>query len=78
MPEKVLLTSSSRFFQDDMLVQLTTRIKTLEDAGSLSDFPAHLSRITQYRFRREKDFDNYNALAMANLGQNPKHTQHLL
>ena len=45
-----------------MLAQLTARIKTLEDASSLSDVPARLSRITQYGFRREEDFD---ALAMA-------------
>ena len=43
-----------------MLAQLTVRIKTLEDAGSLSDVP-----ITQYGFRREEDFDKYDALAMA-------------
>ena len=48
-----------------MLVQLSTRIKTLEDAGSISDVPARLSRITQYGFRREEDFDKYDALAMA-------------
>ena len=41
------------FFQYDMLAQLTAKIKTLEDAGSLSDVPARLSRITQYRFRRD-------------------------
>ena len=53
------------FFQDDLLAQLTARIKSLEDAGSLSDVPARLSRITQYGFRREEDFDKYDALAMA-------------
>ncbi len=52
-------------FQNDLLAQLTARIKTLEDAGSLSDVPAHLSKITQYGFRREEDFDKYDALAMA-------------
>ena len=58
-------TRSPRFFQGDMLAKLTARIKTLEDAGSLSDVPARLSRITQYGFRREEDFDKYDALAMA-------------
>ena len=48
-----------------MLAQLSARIKTLEDAGSLSDVPARLSRITQYGFRREEDFDKDDALAMA-------------
>lgn len=48
-----------------MLAQLTARIKTLEDAGSLFDVPARLSRITQYGLRREEDFDKYDALAMA-------------
>ena len=52
-------------FQNDLLEQLTARIKTLEDAGSLTDVPARLSRITQYGFRREEDFDKYEALAMA-------------
>ena len=62
-----LFMRSSRFFffQDDLLAQLTARIKSLEDAGSLSDVPARLSRITQYGFRREEDFDKYDALAMA-------------
>ena len=53
------------FFQDDLLAQLTARIKSLEDAGSLSDVPARLSRITQYGFRKEEGFDKYDALAMA-------------
>ena len=48
-----------------MLAQLTARIKTLEDAGSLFDVPARLSRITQYGFRRVEDFDKYDSLAMA-------------
>ena len=60
-----LFTPSPRFFQRDMLAQLNARIKTLEDAGSLSDVPARLSRITEYRIRREEDFDKYDALAMA-------------
>ena len=51
-------------FQNNLLEQLTARIKTLEDAGSLTDVPARLSRITQYGFRREEDFDKYEALAM--------------
>ena len=48
-----------------MLAQLTARIKTFEDSGSLSVSPARLSRITQYGFTREEDFDKYDALAMA-------------
>jgi len=52
-------------FRDDLLAQLTARIKSLEDAGSLSDVPARMARITQYGFRREGDFDKYDALAMA-------------
>ena len=40
-----------------------TIIKTLEDAGN--DVPAHLSKITSYGFRREEDFDKYDALNMA-------------
>ncbi len=51
-------------FQNYLLAQLTARIKTLEDAGSLSDVPARLSRIIQYSFRREEEFDKYDALAM--------------
>ena len=61
----LFMRCSRFFFQDDLLAQLTARIKSLEDAGSLSDVPARLSRITQYGFRREKDFDKYDALAMA-------------
>ena len=50
---------------DDLLAQLIARIKSLEDAGSLSDVPARLASITQYGSRREEDFDKYDALAMA-------------
>ena len=50
------------FFQVDLLAQLNARIKTLEDAGN--DVPAHLSKITSYGFRREEDFDKYDALNM--------------
>ena len=39
----LLFTPSPRFFQDDLLAQLTARIKTLKDAGGLSDVPARLS-----------------------------------
>ena len=58
-----LFKLSCRFFQIDLLAQLNTRIKTLEDAGN--DVPAHLSKITSYGFRREEDFDKYDALNMA-------------
>ena len=51
------------FFQVDLLAQLNARIKTLEDAGN--DVPAHLSKITSYGFRREEDFDKYDALSLA-------------
>ena len=44
---------------------MSARLKTLEDAASNSDVPAHLAKITQYGFRREEDFDKYDALAMA-------------
>ena len=44
-------------------MQLNERIKTSEDAGN--DVPAHLSKITSYGFRREEDFDKYDALNMA-------------
>ena len=60
-----LFAPSPRFFHDDMPSQLTAKIKTLEDAGSLSDVPAYLPRITQYGFRREEDLDKYDALDMA-------------
>ena len=58
-----LIKLSFRFFQIDLLAQLNARIKTLEDAGN--DVPAHLSKITSYGFRREEDFDKYDALNMA-------------
>ena len=60
-----LFKLSSRFFQVDLLAQLNARIKTLEDAGN--DVPAHLhvSKITSYGFRREEDFDKYDALNLA-------------
>ena len=58
-----LFKLSFRFFQIDLLAQLNARIKTLEDAGN--DVPAHLSKITSYGFRREEDFDKYDALNMA-------------
>ena len=58
-----LFKLSSRFFQVDLLAQLNARIKTLEDAGN--DVPAHLSKITSYVFRREEDFDKYDALTLA-------------
>lgn len=49
--------------QVDLLAQLNARIKTLEDAGN--DVPAHLSKTTSYGFRKEEDFDKYDALNMA-------------
>ena len=58
-----LFKLSFRFFQIDLLAQLNARIKALEDAGN--DVPAHLSKITSYGFRREEDFDKYDALNMA-------------
>ena len=58
-----LFKLSSRFFQVELLAQLNARIKTLEDAGN--DVPAHLSKITSYGFRREEDFDMYDALNLA-------------
>ena len=58
-----LFKLSSRFFQVDLLAQLNARIKTLEYASN--DVPAHLSKITSYGFRREEDFDKYDALNMA-------------
>ena len=48
-----------------MLAQLTARIKTFEDADSLSDVPVRLSRISQSGFRREEDFDKCDPLARA-------------
>ena len=58
-----LFKLSFRFFQIDLLAQLNARIKTLEEAGN--DVPAHLSKIPSYGFRREEDFDKYDALNMA-------------
>lgn len=47
------------------MAHLAARIKTLEDATSAADVPSRLNKITQYGFRREEDFDKYEALAMA-------------
>ena len=53
------------YSQDDLLNQLSARIKSLEQANSATDVPARLSQITQYGFRREEDFDKYEALTMS-------------
>ena len=46
-------------------VQLLARVRSLEDANNATAVPACLVKVTQYGFRREEDFDKYDALAMA-------------
>ena len=49
----------------DPIASLAARIKSLEDAATAVDIPSLLTKITQYGFRREEDFDKYKALRLA-------------
>ncbi|KXJ17543.1 hypothetical protein AC249_AIPGENE14767 [Exaiptasia diaphana] len=51
--------------QNDPVALLTARVATLEEAATNVDVPTRLAKITQYGFRREEDFDKYDALSMA-------------
>ena len=54
-----------RCLQADPVASLSARIKSLEDAATAVDVPSLLTKIPQYGFRREEDFDKYEALRLA-------------
>ena len=59
------VSSASVVCRLTLSASLAARIKSLEDAATAVDVPSLLTKITQCGFRREEDFDKYEALRLA-------------